>query len=58
MSKPELIDAISRKGGVQLDALTKEELLRLGRTTGSDVRTSMTKDELVTAISTREGPGA
>jgi len=58
MSKSELIDSISRKGGVQLDALTKEELLRLGRTTGSDVRTSMTKDELITAISTRGGPGA
>jgi nucleoid DNA-binding protein len=55
MNKSELIDAVSREGGIRLDALTKEELLRLGRTTGSDVHTSMSKSELIAAISTHDG---
>ena len=58
MNKSELIEAMSRQGGLRLGALTKEELLRLGQATGSDVRTSMTKDELVTTISTHRGSGA
>ncbi len=57
MSKPELSTAIARADGLHLDALTKSELLRLGRRGGAEVRTSMTKDELIAAIS-EPGPAA
>jgi len=40
---------------VELKALTREELLRLGRAVGSDVQTSMTKDDLIAVIITRGG---
>lgn len=50
MSKQELIETIIRHGGVPASALSKEELLRIARSTGSEVGTSMTKAELITAI--------
>ena len=52
MSKRELIDAIVREGGVPLSTLSKDELLRVARSTGSEEGTSMTKDELMAVIDT------
>jgi hypothetical protein len=49
MSKPELIEAIVR-GGVPASALSKEELLRIARSTGSEAGASMTKAELIAVI--------
>jgi hypothetical protein len=56
MTKPDLIRAIGRERGLDLDVLTKEELLRIGRDKGSGVRTSMTKDELIAVVGTSERP--
>jgi hypothetical protein len=50
MSKHELIDAVTREGGVPIGTLSKEELLRIARSAGHEVGTSMTKDELIAAI--------
>jgi hypothetical protein len=50
MSKHELIDALTREGGVPIGTLSKEELLRVARSVGREVGTSMTKDELIAAI--------
>jgi hypothetical protein len=52
MSKQDLVEAVVRVGGVPLDRLNKDELLRLGRGTGAELRTSMTKPELIAAITT------
>ena len=52
MSKHELIEAITREGGVQLTALSKDELLRVARSSGAEVGTSMTKDAIIAAINT------
>jgi hypothetical protein len=49
MSKPELVDALEREG-VGLDALTKAELVAVGTGRGIDVRTSMSKNELIAEI--------
>ena len=49
MSKPELVDALEQEG-VGLDALTKAELLAVGTGHGIDLRTSMSKNELIAAI--------
>jgi hypothetical protein len=50
MSKHELIDALTREGGVPIGTLSKDELLRVARGAGREVDTSMTKDELIAAI--------
>ena len=49
MSKPELVDALQQEG-VGLDALTKAQLLAVGDGHGVEVRTSMSKNELIAAI--------
>jgi hypothetical protein len=46
MTKPELVDALESEG-VPLGTLTKRELLTAGEHLGLDVRTAMTKQELV-----------
>ena len=56
MTKPDLIQAIGRQRGLDLDALTKGELLRIGRDKGSEVRASMTKDQLIGVVGTSETP--
>jgi hypothetical protein len=53
MNKPDLVEAVVRVGGVPLDRLAKEELLRLGRGTGAELRTAMTKPELIAALRSR-----
>ena len=50
MTKEDLVEAVVRAGGVPLDQLNKDELQRLGRGTGAELRSSMTKAELITAI--------
>jgi hypothetical protein len=57
MSKQDLVEAVVRVGGVPLDRLNKDELLRLGRGTGAELRTSMTKPELIAAIRTSPSAG-
>jgi nucleoid DNA-binding protein len=52
MTKQELIDAIVHGAGVRVSALSKEELLRVARSTGSEVDTAMTKSELIATIAT------
>ena len=52
MTKQDLVEAIVRVGGVPLDRLSRDELLRLGRGGGVELRSSMTKPELIVAIST------
>jgi hypothetical protein len=52
MNKQELIDALSKAGGVSLGSLTKEELLRVARHADHDVTASMTKGELIAAVTT------
>ena len=54
MSKPELVDALQQEG-IGLDALTKAELLAVGSGHGLDVRTSMSKSELIAAIAANAG---
>jgi hypothetical protein len=51
MSKPELIDALSKQR-LPWDALTKQELLTIGEEKGAEVRTSMTKSQLIDLIGT------
>ncbi len=52
MTKQDLVEAVVRAGGVPLDRLSRDELLRLGRGGGADLRSSMTKPELIVAIRT------
>jgi hypothetical protein len=52
MTKQDLVEAVVRAGGVPLDQLNRDELLRLGRGGGAELRTSMTKPELIAAIRT------
>ena len=52
MTKQDLVRAVVRVGGVPLDRLNRDELLRLGRGAGAELRGSMTKPELIAAIST------
>jgi hypothetical protein len=52
MTKQDLVEAVVRAGGVPLDRLNRDELLRLGRGGGAELRTSMTKPELIAAIRT------
>ena len=47
MNKQDLVEAVVQVGGVPLDELNEGELLRLGRGTGAELRTSMTKPELI-----------
>jgi hypothetical protein len=57
MNKQDLVRAVVRVGGVPLDRLNKDELLRLGRGSGAELQTSMTKPELIAAISTSRPTG-
>ena len=50
MTKQDLVEAVVRAGGVPLDRLSRDELLRLGRGGGADLRSSMTKPEVIAAI--------
>ena len=50
MNKPDLVRAIGRAQGLELDALTRDELLRIGRDKGSEVRASMTKGQLIDVV--------
>jgi hypothetical protein len=52
MSKPQLVGALARQH-LPMDALTKQDLVAIGEGNGVDIRTSMTKDELIAAVSTR-----
>jgi hypothetical protein len=52
MTKQDLVEAVVRAGGVPLDRLNRDELLRLGRGGGAELRGSMTKPELIVAIRT------
>ena len=51
MNKQDLVTAVTKAGGPRLEQLTKGELLRLGRSHGAAVGTSMNKKELIAAIS-------
>ena len=51
MNKQDLVTAVTKAGGLRLEQLTKGELLRLGRSHGAAVGTSMNKKELIAAIS-------
>ena len=57
MNKQDLVQAVVRVGGVPLDRLNKDELLRLGRETGAELRTSMTKPELIATIRSSRSAG-
>jgi hypothetical protein len=57
MNKEDLVRAVVRVGGVPLDRLNKDELVRLGRGTGAELQTSMTKPELIAAIGTSRAAG-
>ena len=46
------MEAVVRAGGVPLDRLNRDELPRLGRGGGAELRSSMTKPELIVAIRT------
>ena len=50
MTKQDLVEAVVRACGVPLDRLSRDELLRLGRGGGADLRSSMTKPEVIAAI--------
>ena len=52
MTRQDLVEGVVRAGGVPLDQLNKDELLRLGRGGGAELRTSMTKPEHIVAIRT------
>jgi hypothetical protein len=49
MSKADLVGALSKQR-LPWDSLTKDELLTIGEEKGAEVRTSMTKSELIDLI--------
>jgi hypothetical protein len=57
MNKQDLVQAVVRVGGVPLDRLNKDELVRLGRGNGVELRTSMSKPELIATIRSSRSAG-